>query len=259
MNRRHHHCESPSVPRPRAWWRLRAWWRDDRGTVTIELVLVIPLVLFLSLLLVQTMLLMTANHVVRYAAYSAARAAIVQVPRDLRPAGGTGPNLLVTEMSDPKFAAVHRAAVYALWPIAGRQNTGDQTADFAAALDAYYAAYGRPSPNWVERLADAKLRYAAAQTRLHFMFTDVRHAREMVFEDMPAGSFQRFGTKAPITTRVEHDFSLTVPIIAGLFAEGRHDADRGGTYYTRIAARCTLNNEGITDTLPAPPTLPRVP
>ena len=69
--------------------RLRRGWLDDRGTVTIELVLVIPVVLFFSLLLVQVMLLMTANHFVHYAAYAAVRSAIVQIPVDATGRDGT--------------------------------------------------------------------------------------------------------------------------------------------------------------------------
>lgn len=240
-------------------WVTR-WMVDNRGTVTIELALVLPLLLFLSLLLVQTMLLMAANHFVRYAAYTAARVAVVQIPQDATGGGGLGPNRLMTDRDDPKFNAVRRAAVFALWPISGRVTDGmSPDAEFASSLQRYYESFGRNAPNWVERLADDKLRYAEANTRLNLMHVDVRHAREVRFEEMAAEQYYHFGTKAPVTARVEHDFGLTVPIMAALFAEGRLDPQRSGAYYTRIAAHCTLNNEGIPDTLPTPPTLPRIP
>jgi len=239
---------------------LRRAIADDRGTVTIELVLVTPIILFLILLLVQVMLLMTANHFVSYAAYAAARAAVVGVPADATADGGLGPNRLVTDEADPKFATIRRAAVHALWPISGRlASSGMVPNRMSTSLQRYYDTFDRPTPNWVDQLADDKLRYAEANTRLTFMHAEMLHPRSGRFAAIDGGRTLEIGTKGPITTRVEHDFGLTVPIVAGLFADGRLGDDRGGRYYTRIAARCTLNNEGILVTMPQAPSLPRVP
>ena len=57
-------------------------WRDDNGTVTMEFVLVMPILVFLIFGIIQLSLVCLARQLTHYAAYSAARTAIVHHPDD---------------------------------------------------------------------------------------------------------------------------------------------------------------------------------
>lgn len=56
--------------------------KDDRGTVLMEFVLVMPILVFMIFCIMQLAIVCMAKQLVHYAAYSAARAAIVYNPSD---------------------------------------------------------------------------------------------------------------------------------------------------------------------------------
>ena len=228
------------------------------GTATLELVLVLPVILFLVLLLVQTMLLFSGNLFVHYAAQSATRSAVVQIPADYSREGGLGPNLFEPEPGLPKYEAIRRAAAFSVVPISGRLAAGGHDGSpFADALGRHFADYGRTSPNWTRRLAADQLRYADANTTVRLWRTSLDDLQDVSFS--PIGGTAKFDFKDPLTVEVQHDMSLTIPLAAFLFADARHDQHRGRGFYTRVTARHTLNNEGIAPDLPPLPALTRQP
>lgn len=79
--------------------------KHDKGSVLMECVLVMPILLFLILGIVQFSQIIVAKLLTHYAAYSAARAAIVYHPDDYRDAGGK---------FYPSSGPLHQAACIAL-------------------------------------------------------------------------------------------------------------------------------------------------
>ncbi|MBO4512782.1 MAG: pilus assembly protein [Victivallales bacterium] len=77
---------------------------DDRGTALMEFVLVMPIFVFMIFCIIQLSLVCMAKQLTHYAAYSAARAAIVYNPQEYSSEGKFYPNKGV----------VHRAACTAL-------------------------------------------------------------------------------------------------------------------------------------------------
>lgn len=72
---------------------MKAFWRDSRGTVLMESVMVLPLLLMLIAGIFQFARFWQAKLLTRYAAYNAARAALVYNPVHYRyPADDPGPN-----------------------------------------------------------------------------------------------------------------------------------------------------------------------
>ena len=77
---------------------------DDRGTALMEFVLIMPIFVFMVFCIIQLSLVCMAKQLVHYAAYSAARAAIVYNPQEYSSEG----------KFYPSQGVVHRAACTAL-------------------------------------------------------------------------------------------------------------------------------------------------
>ncbi len=229
----------------------------ESGTATVEFCMVLPIVLFLCLVLVQSTLLMVGNQFVNYAAFAAARSAIVYIPQDY-PGEGEPRNTIVPEEGKPKFDAIRAAAYLAVAPVCGKREDGAEalrTDDYVAGLGDYFSSYGRDAPRWVETLAAARLRYAAANTDVQVMYTLVTRGEVEQFDTATEDGYT-FGPHEAVTVRIEHRLNLSVPYVRGLFADGEHGDGRGG--YALVTAQYTLTNEGIDPDLPAPPELERV-
>ena len=100
---------------------------DQGGTAAIEMAFVFPLGLMIFLLVIQAALVFNANMVVHYAAYAAARVAVVVVPLYL-PNDPVfpeirnwvrNPDVPVVEKSE-KLEMIRRAAVMAVMPISAK-------------------------------------------------------------------------------------------------------------------------------------------
>jgi len=244
------------------WGRFRGRVDSERGVATLEFMLVFPFLMFLIMLLLQTMLVMVGQVYVHYAAFAATRAAIVQVPADYSSGRwfqrtGEPRNEIDLRRGSPKFDAVHRAAAYAVVPVSGRDAGGfyDEGA-YTAALDDYFAATGRESPNWVDRLAGPRLGYAADNTWVALMDAEVSN-NAVSFSPM-AGRVT-IGPRDPVTVRVRHHLNLSIPYTRMIFADGTHQTQDGDGAYTAVEAQYTLTNEGLNANLPPLPELPRRP
>ncbi len=228
--------------------------RDEAGTATIEFVLVTPILLFVMLSLVQTVLLVRAQLFVHYAAFAAARAAVVHVPRDLVDSDEPA-NFIRPEPDSAKRQAIHAAAAMALAPVAGADATRSPgSGRLSRALRSYYLAHNRVPPRWVER-SDARLADAAAHTTV-----SIRHVvggRSMTEPIHPTGHL--FDEAAPIVVRVRHRFRLAVPYVRPIFADGREQRGADPRPYALLVAEGSLLNEGDATRLPEAPPLPRVP
>lgn len=230
--------------------RRLSLWADCDGTATIEFALLLPILLFTILLLAQVTFLMGGNLFVHSSAFAACRSAIVQIPRDYI---GEGANYISAAHGSPKYDTVYRAAVYALIPVAGEADGGSSLAggSVAGGLSTFYAAYEQNPPAWIETRIARRVNYAAANTEITIERPFTPNEASVEFE--PCSDFE---PKDPVTVRVDHRLNLNIPYVRQIFADGG-DAENGR--YMHIMARATLTNEGLLDTLPPTPELPRRP
>ena len=233
----------------------------ERGTATLEFALVFPILLFVILMLTQTALAMVGNLFVNYAAFCATRSAIVQIPADYTASGGEGPNVVTNSSGYTKYDLVHKAAVFALVPVAGSDTgVGIDTDSFTKGLTSVYASQSKKPPVWIGKLMAGRLAYAYNNTDMSFMVTSGSAASGNmagnVFQvtDPGSGAVVTFGPRDPISVQVHHKLFLPIYYVRAAFVPMGHD-----TSYSDVTAMYTLTNEGIVDKLPDPPALPRDP
>lgn len=244
----------------------------ESGVATIEFVLVAPFLLIITLILVQTMLVFTGLFYVNYAAYAAARSAIVYIPADL---GFDDPNTITVTEGAEKYDHVRAAAIIAVMPVSGQEEGGlDSARTVVDALHDYYSAQGETAPGWVDNLAEGRLNYAASHTTVTLQTVRVMEDGSVLFDDVFGSA--TYGPKDAVAVQVRHEFALTVPVASQIFrlSGSRDDGANSGSYdpqtrsadagappppgtWTVIRARAVLTNEGIDRTLPDPPRVPR--
>jgi Flp pilus assembly protein TadG len=227
----------------------------DSGTATVEFALVCPILMFMSLLLAQTTLLMSGNLFVNYAAYMAARSAIVQLPIDMTDRGYESANQFANDPESPKYQSIHRAAALAILPVAGTVASGgssDIAGKLAPGMNAYHVNYNKTPANWVDRQLEAKAAYALlnantsdAITTITLVITEPQ-GETVNYKPLPSDGYI-FGPRDPITVKVQHKFSLAFPYVGAAFSDGRLPFNAGGGLFSTITASCTLTNEGVVD------------
>ena len=228
--------------------------RAESGVATIEFALLLPILLFVGLALTQTTLLMGGNLFVHYAAFAAARSAIVQVPADY---DAQPPNIYTADADSPKHRAIHRAAALALVPVAGRSGddtNGLLTERIVRGFARFYEGYGQTPPPWIEGQLAQRLNYAAAHTRIQLLRSSDDDPGRI--EPIGEGETAVFGTRDTIGVRVVHQLNLPVPYVDRLFADG---SSGGRRRYITLTARAFLQNAGLRDDMPPEPSLRRMP
>jgi hypothetical protein len=216
----------------------------EGGQVLLEFVMVLPIALMLALTMAQAALLMAGHVCVHYAAYCAARAAIVQIPADLSPPGlcdepgFEGPNRLFGPDASAKRRPIAAAAQWAVLPVScgHRDAPADADESLPNALESYFLRYGQQPPGWVQSLA-RRGRYAAEHTRV---------------EIEPPESGGTYGPGEAIRVAVEHDFYLSVPYAGRMFAlfsgrDARELTFAEGAWATVMRAEAQLMNAGRRD------------
>ena len=226
---------------------------DSDGTATIEFTLVMPILIFFMLLLAQVTFAMAGNIFINYSAFAATRTAIVQIPADY---ADDGPNHYSAYEGHTKHELIRRAALVSLVPVAGREPSSEasnEATQFVDGLSAFYQAYGRGGPNWIDSLAADRFRYAYDNTAI-----TVYRAQEVedhTWEFEPIETTHPFDGRDPITVRVTHRLNLGVPYVGRLFNSEPNPESPGR--YTLVSAQFTLTNEGKRDELPPQPNVPR--
>ena len=213
---------------------MRTRQRDDKGTAALEFALVFPIAFVIVLIMIQSSLLVAGNIAVHYAAYAAARAAIVWIPED---ASLEEPrNVLAGTDGSIKMGHIRAAAVYAVMPVSASNPVGGGSTegDFAAiqqGIERFYQLYGINVPNWVRTMLPGKFAYAWNHTS--------------VWVDPPANG-ESYGDHETIQVHVRHDLYLAVPYVNRIFG---HSLCPGGCgyYATQVATTCALTNQGVRD------------
>lgn len=237
---------------------------DDSGTATVEFVLVTPILLTITLLLVQTTLVFTGLFYVNYAAFAAARSAIVYVPLELDDPA----NAITTIEGGTKFDRIRSAAIIALIPVSGEEAGTFPAADqIIEGLRSAHESLGQTTPGWVDNLLPGRLSYAANHTEVTLYEVVAEENGSIGF--ITAAGYYEFGPKDAIAAEVRHEMALTIPIASQIFtaASGNsgsyttrtRDNDSPGPpgRWTEVTARYVLSNQGIERPLPDAPPVPR--
>jgi len=210
------------------------------GTAIAEFALVLVIALPLVMVMIQSTLVMAGNLCVHYAAYCAARSAIVQIPDDL--GDDEPPNVLLTDQGSQKMRRIRLAAIWAVLGVsAASPNVPGAGGDtLGASLSRFYGAYGQSPPFNISSLS-RRLAYAE-------QYTDV--------EVSPPADGMMYRENEDIRASVSHVLYLSVPYTSWVFRlMGGSDfvnLDFGdGECGMVIRAHCTLTNEGVTDYVPA--------
>jgi hypothetical protein len=205
------------------------------GGAMVEFALVLPFLLMIVLLMVQSALLMGGQLCVNYAAFCAARSAVVQVPADFgrsEPPNDPGPR---------KMARVRLAALWAVMPVSygGYEQQSTDGPALREGLEQFFASYGQDAPGWVDDRLARKLGYAER-------YTDVSLSPEQT-QDYPLDDepYTGYAANADVRAEVTHTLHLAVPFAARIFAAGEDGVELpGGEYGMAMRTRCTLINQG---------------
>ncbi len=259
---------------------LRNLHRDQHGGVqSLSFVLTVPVFIMVMMFIVQLSQVTIAKIVVEYAAFSAARSAIVWIPaaldEQLETENRIGERGFAAETSDDpggpwevfevqdgsrKMQKIRHAAAVACMSISPSRNTGASLDEGEEILRAIQAVYPMVSPDSVEnskiptRLRN-KLAWSMSNTRIKLQ---VHHkdAEPPLAMYNPEGEFQtdEIGWQDQIELTVYHDFAL-LPGPGRLLSRRVRPASgsdrvadtiesRGTIYVYPMKATVRLNNEG---------------
>lgn len=244
----------------RAMWQMGASLRKQRtahgegGAAIVEFALVLPIVLMLVLIMVQSTLLMAGNLCISYAAFCAARSAIVTVPLNLQ---GEPSNYVLDQ--SVKLNRIKAAAVWAVMPISCG-NKAYPTGDFGVmgqGLSGFFGGYGKATPTWALGSLPQRLQYALDNTVVTLSppahLPKYRPYARDDWQIIPnlKTTAEDFVAEDLVVT-VEHTLYLSVPYASRLFYSfGGVDArelDFGaGQYGVVVRSSCRLPNEGQQD------------
>jgi TadE-like protein len=262
---------------PVSWQRLSTLHRNETGGVqSLSFVITLPIFVMVMMLIVQVSQVMIANIVVQYAAFAAARSAVVWIParvagnppevenwitnlvylpEDSRKAGYVV--FLVSEdKNSGKWTRIHRAAALACMPIAPSRDAGG-AARSTSLSDSAERAYLAVSPGSaanqrVPRRIANKLSYSLENTTIEIR----RTTPDELPRDLPDPMEPQFAWllwRDQITVTVTHQYALLPGpgrLLARSVSPGGPDSvsgriGRSGSFYTiPIVATATLPNEG---------------
>lgn len=229
----------------RVLWRAgaaeRARRREQDGQIILEFAMAMPILLLIVLIMAQSTMLMAGNVCVHYAAYCAARTAVVTVPLHM----ADEPQNFLAEYEYPsgseKMRRVHESAAWALMPFScGSDDVApdDDAEVLEDGLAGLFDEYGRDVPRWAVDYLSRKLNYARGHT--------------VVTVDPPRpeyGDWYRANSDLHVT--VTHELYLSVPYASRVFAalsEGRELTELAeGEYALEVTVQSHLTNEGEQD------------
>lgn len=267
--------------------RLRAVHANEQGAVqSLSFVLTVPIFVMVMMLIVQISQLMIGIMVVHYAAFAAARAAVVWIPADT--GGEEGENRISSYLpgngasipgngqqytilpGSPKYDKIKMAAILACMPLAPSRDLGlNPAGDERDALHKVYRGLdpGYDTNDRVPARIDNKFAYAqeATQIELHFLHKDDGIEPPLAQWLVPHDPFEFYpsevGWQDPIQVTVTHQFAL-LPGPGRLLARRETSYDgstdevaasifsRRGVYVRELSATATLGNEGLKSVAP---------
>ncbi len=218
--------------------RLAQLHRDQSGAVqSLSFVLTLPLFVMILLFIVQLSQLTICRVVVEYAAFAAARSAVVWIPANLGPGDeqenrigryaylgdvvgqdGNTYSEYEVEPRGPKYRKVHFAAAMACLPICPSRDTGEPrnhpgngAADVLIRMYQAYAPGSAANARVPARLRN-KLAYALNNTRLRILIRHKDEEPELAEHGQPPYPEEftdnEIGWQDQIVVTVMHDFAL---------------------------------------------------
>jgi hypothetical protein len=261
-------------------WSLHA---DQAGGVqSLSFVLTAPVFVMLMLLAVQITQLMIGLMTTHYAAYAAARAAVVWIPARLDPGAQNGENRIGIrtpiaryadgweyriEPGSEKYERIRRAAALACLSAAPSRDWGPAATDATTgSLQAMYALLAPASsgnPRIPRRLANKwAWSNAATSVEIHTFHRDDEPPLIQYPPYLPESEFtnNEIGWRDPIQVTVTHHFAL-LPGPGRLLARRANETyipdtiapqilSTAGVYYVPLKATATLVGEGEKSTIP---------
>ncbi len=222
----------------------------ESGQAMTEVAISFPVLLITTLILMQLALMYQARNVVTYAAFSAARAAIVWIPATAEGEGKHQINI----GGGPKWDKIHQAAAMACVPISPRAGVvldglpfiGDIIADAFAVFSSMMASFGLAG----EYTDNALQRYAystfATEVKLY-------KATETGFEEQSGNITWSYPNGGDVGVRVRHRYYLPIPVVNRIIGEDWSIVDMGPFFsldlpgeYTFIRSVAVLPLEGET-------------
>jgi hypothetical protein len=250
---------------------------DEAGGVqSLSFVLTAPVFIMLMLLAVQMTQLMIGLMATHYAAFAAARAAVVWIPARIEPGSQIGENRIGNrtpigryadgweyriEPGSEKFERIRRAAALACLSVAPSRDLGvastDATTGSLQAMYALLAPASSANPRLPQRLAN-KWAYANAATNIeiHIFHRDDEPPLIQYPPYFPESEFtpNEIGWRDPIQVTVTHNFAL-LPGPGRLLARRANESRytdtiapqilrNGNVYYVPLRATATMIGEG---------------
>lgn len=211
--------------------------RDQAGSTIVEFPIALIVLVLMSLLTWQLGFLVSAYIVVDYAAFAAARVAIVQIPphgSDQEPAHTVQD--LTLENGD-KGEEIQEAAAMVCYPISDRWTLDDSWMSQTIILGEIISLPG------VEGLTDALDDFDFA-TR--YTYAQRNTSARLLVAGKEAGQ-HAYAAGSLVTVEVTHVYSLRVGIAARILASGKESWG----YVSHIKGQATLQYEGFGELVPA--------
>lgn len=217
--------------------RLRRF--DELGTSELEFALAFPFFLMMVLTTIQMALLINATLIVDYAAFCAARSAIVWVPQDTP---GEDANTVANpqQTNSEKWTRIRRAATLACVPISPRASSfigvdlpsGGDAIAIGGIGDLARASGSDGGINYAKLSLDITDKWPYAS-----LYTDV------LLLGPDGNARTQFAPGSPVTARVTYRFYMNVPFAGSALGAAlgrRFIADFFGAYYVPVTASYTL-------------------
>jgi Flp pilus assembly protein TadG len=218
---------------------------DQSGASAVEMTLLLPLLLALLLTILQVALIVQAKFVVNYAAFCAARSAIVAIPSKVQGKGGVEDRnrINLRNENSGKMTMIRRAAALPCVAISPVWSA-----------DMVISTLSKPQPEVLAPMVELSLMFPASRegssisqqlvTRAQYAF-DPSNTRVEIFGEGgdQSGSF---GEQSLVRARVTFRYYLAVPFANRLFGKAYWGAgilNQSGMY-APITEEYTLVNEG---------------
>ncbi|MEM1164755.1 MAG: TadE family protein [Planctomycetota bacterium] len=216
--------------------------RDERGSIAVEFVLLFVPFLLMCGAVVQTALLAHAALIVRYAAFKAARVAVVHTDRGF---AGLG----LEEVTNAGERKAREAAAMVLAPIAARSsNTGPS---WAADMEQLRSNQGTP---WTDTVYDRRVRFAldalegsASGLGSRFQLEEIDPEFTAFNSFIPLPAIPNPVGPRQVRARVVFPVRLVAPGIASILAPTQTTISGNQGHYFDIVADLSLQSSGPRD------------
>jgi len=217
----------------------------EAGQAMTEVAVSFPILLITTLILMQLALMFQARNVVTYAAFSAARAAIVWIPARVP----LDENLPAVEArheinvdGGEKFDKIRQAAAMACIPISPKATTvlggvpfiGDLIASSSVAFTSLVSIFALPS-NYAD---NALQRYAYSTFATQVTLYKATETGFVEQEGQSAWSYPR--SPSDVAVRVRHRFYLSIPVVNRIIGDSWTVADFGPGLGADLPGRFTF-------------------